>query len=299
MNYMGDLHTITSYDGETLYFPDEKQRFLVYGGYGAPPVEYQTRRGYKQDGATVVDYTIAPRPISLELWVKESCSRIAYWQNRAALHDFLRPNRGGAFEFTLTIDDGTKRALQVYPNPGLRFDPDRENNSWNINEPLEFTAYDPIWFNPDTTIIVASASVDDQLVFPIDFPIWFGLGSGVFEQSITYTGTWKTYPSLLVTGPYTLVTIENITTGAAIYLTVAIATGESRIITLDNANISIVDQNGNDKFGELGPDSNLVDFNLRPNPEVPGGVQVLRTTFVEPSITTGFQIAYNERYFAI
>jgi hypothetical protein len=55
-----------------------------------------------------------------------------------------------------------------------------------------------------------------------------------------------------------------------------------------------------DKFGDLGELSNLVDFNIRPDPEVAGGVQTIQTLFIGATAgVTSVQIAYNKRYFAI
>lgn len=296
---LGDVHTITTFDGKSLYFPTEVNRFLVYGNYGAPPTEYITRRGYKQDGATEVDYSISQRDIIVQLWRKAGCNRIEYWQNRANLHDFLRPNRGGPIELTLIIPNGTKRSLLLRANPGATFPPTPEDNTWHIDEALEFVAHDPIWYNPEQTVLTAVSAADAELVFPIDFPIWFGAAGSAFQESITYIGTWKTYPVLTINGPYNLATIENLATNVAIYLTVPTVAGETRVITLTPGNLSIVDQNGVNKFGELGPDSNLVDFNIRPDPEVPGGVQVLRALLSSPALGSSFTIAYNERYYAI
>lgn len=296
---MGDLHSLVRPDGLTLMFPDEEHRFLVYGNYGAPNINYLTRRGYLQDGATELDYTIDIRTIAVALWKAPACDRVTYWQNRAYLHDFLRPNLGGPLEFILTIPDGSRRALMVRPSPGLVFPINADDNAWHVDEPVEFVAFDPIWFDPGQVILAAAAAADQELVFPIDFPIWFGSGGSIYEASFTYTGTWESFPTLTITGPYTSLTLETSINAAAIYMTVPISVGDTRIITLDAGNISIVDQNGVDKFGELGPNSNLVDFFIAPDPIAPGGVQSIRATIPGQGATTTFEISYYDRYFAI
>lgn len=299
MDYMGDVHIIRTFDGQELVLPDSENKLIAYGNYGAPPIHHITRRGYKQDGSTKIDYTILERNLSIELWRAPACNRSVYWQNRLALHDLLRPNRGGSLELILTIPDGTQRAIKVDANPGAVFPIDVDDNSWNIDEPIEFIAFDPIWYDPNETVISAASAADAELVFPIDFPIWFGTGGDIFQQSITYLGTWKSYPILTLTGPFTFGIIENLSTGVAIYLTAPVLAGETRIIDLTVGAISITDASGASKFGELGPDSNLVDFNLRPDPEVPGGVQILRAILTDQSVGSSFEISYNERYWAI
>jgi hypothetical protein len=302
MNLLGDLHSIITADGKEFHVPDEDNRFLFYAGYGAPPIEYLTRRSYKQHGATKVDYLLSPRAVTVQLWKKAACSRLAYWQNRAALHDLLRPNRGGSFQFVLTIPGGTKRAIYLDANPGATFTNEVDNN-WDIDETLEFIAYDPVWFDPTVVTYIASTTASADLVFPITFNttrITFGIAGLQFDTAITYDGTWVTYPTITLTGPYSSASVMNLTTGIRLTLNVAIAAGESRIITLNPQSLSVVDGTGADKFSDLGELTNLVDFNIRPDPEVAGGIQTIQTIFLGSSAgVTTVQIAYNKRYFAI
>jgi hypothetical protein len=302
MNLLGDLHSIITADGKEFHVPDEDNRFLFYAGYGAPPIEYLTRRSYKQHGATKVDYLLSPRAVTVTLWKKPACSRIAYWQNRAAIHDLLRPNRGGSFLFVLTIPGGTKRAIYLDANPGATFT-EQPDNSWDINETLEFIAYDPVWFDPDTVVSSPASAASADLVFPITFNttrITFGINGLQFNTAIVYDGTWVTYPTITLTGPYTSASVMNITTGIRLTLNVAIAAGESRIITLNPQSLSVVDGTGADKFSDLGELTNLVDFNIRPDPEVAGGIQTIQTLFLGAAAgVTTVRIAYNKRYFAI
>lgn len=299
MNYFGDLHAIITDDGLTQYFPDETSRFLVYGNYGAPPTNFVTRRGYKQDGVTEVDFSLDVRTLSIELWHNPACSRVAYWQNRATLHNLLRPNRGGPMTIILTIPNGTKRALMVRANPGLVFAASGEDNSWQVDEPLELVAFDPIWFGPTQISLSAPNAADSQLVFPTTFPIYFGTAGNYYQKQITYAGTWKSYPTLTLAGPYSAATIENTVNGAAIYMNMPIIAGQTRIISLTPGNLSIVDQSGVNRFGELGPNSDLVNFAIYPIPDAPGGVQTIRALIAGRGASTAFTIAYYERYFAI
>lgn len=301
MEYAGDVHRITTFDGEELTFPDENNRFLAYVGYGAPPINYITRRSYKQHGETKVDYQLGTRSISIQLWKRAACDRATYWAYRLALHDMLRPNRGGSLELTLIIPDGTQRAIKVDANPGAQFLTSQlDDNNWEINEPLEFIAFDPVWYNPiDTSTLVTIDPADQHLVFPITFPIQFGLGGTFYSETITYTGSWESYPRFIITGPYNSVIITNQSTGIALSLTVPISAGQSRTIDLTPGAISIVDENGVNQFGDLGDGSNLVDWNIRPDPLVAGGQNVVIAQIFGNDVTSSFTVEYNERYFAI
>lgn len=302
MIFQGDLHSIVTADGKAFHVPDEDNRFLTYVGYGAPPIEYITRRSYKQHGLTRVDALLSARSLTIQLWKKAACSKLEYWQNRAAIHDLLRSNRGGSALLTLTLPEGGgKRAIYIDANPGAQFT-GADDNSWAIDEPLEFIAFDPVWFDPDTTRSAPASELSAELVFPIEFDdddIVFGTSGLQFDAAIVYIGNWPAYPTLTIQGPYTSVVIQNLETLAIITLNVPIASNESRIITLAPNNLSIVNELGIDKFGDLGPLTNLIDFSIQPDPTVPGGVQTLQAIFTGGSISSAFIVEYNTRYEAI
>lgn len=299
---IGELHELETADGNKLVLPGGDRAFLAYGGYGAPPVNYITRRGYKQHGLTEVDYLLDARNVSITLWQNKACSRQEYWDNRYALHEFLRPNRGGALRMTLRQPDGSLRALYVRANPGLTF-PSPADNSWMINEPLEFVAFDPIWFDPAAVVSVVPGITADQLVFPITFDvsnIIFGESGLLFESAITYTGSWQTFPVITLTGPYTSATIRHIEQDLIITLNVPIMSGQSRTLDLTPGNQSLVDGSGANQFGDLGPLSNLVNFSIVPAPEAPGGVNTIRITlFGAIAGLSTVTLTYNTRYFAL
>lgn len=278
---IGELHSLMTADGKYLFVPDEEVQFLTYGGYGLPPTQFVTRRGYRQHGVTEVDYLLEPRAVSVRLYHVGACSRQQYWDNRARLLEFLRPNRTGPLVLTLYQPDGAKRALSVRANPGLQFPPvGPDANAWNIDEQIEFIAFDPLWFDPDEEDHVLTGGYGSDLVFPATFPILFGPSGLQFTEDLAYAGTWRTYPVVEIDGPYRQATVQNVGAGVRLGLTVPIAYGEKRIIDLTPGAQRIVDGNGANRFGELAPDSNLVDWAIYPEPEVAGGVQQVLVTLV-------------------
>lgn len=298
----GDILYLTTADGKSLYVPDDEVNFLVSGNFGAPPTRFLTRKGYKQHGVTEIDYLLDPRTITLQLWHSAACSRQQYWDNRLALHEFLRPNRNGPLRFVIRQPNGQERALTVRADPGLKFPmPSPDVNNWDVNEAIDLTAFDPIWFDPEPATTHYAAGDYGHLVFPAMFPILFGVPtSAEVIATVTYTGTWVSYPTLTVYGPYTTCRIENETTGVQIILNVAVAAGSYRIIDLTPGAQRLVDETGTNHFGDLDAGSDLVDFNLRPDPEVPSGVQVIHAWFTGGAVgQSALQIQYNRRYFAL
>ncbi len=299
---IGDLISLETADGQFLYFPDEIMRLPVYGSFGMPPTDFITRRGYKQDGVTEIDYTLSPRALTVELWRAPACDRDTYWLNRAEFIDFLRPNRGGPITFTLRRPDSTSRSIIVRANPGLEFPPQSvDENNWDIREQIEFIAFDPIWFNTSATNLSIAGATDSNLVFPITFPILFGTAGLLFSSgNIAYAGNWKSYPTLTLTGPYSVATLTNLTTNVQIFMTVPLIAAEQRIIDLTPGSQSIVDGFGVSHFGDLGPLSNLVDFNLRPDPEVAGGVNIIQAALIDGAMgVSAFSMSYYNRYLGI
>lgn len=294
---LGDVHQIITADGEYWTIPDRETVFQAYGNYGAPPIEFITRRGYKQHGVTFIDYLLSPRTVSVSLYRKQTCSRSRYWQHRNELHELLRPNRGGPITLVLRQASGAKRALKVWANPGAVF-AGQDTNSWNIDEELELIAFDPIWYDPTTIDQAVLLTVDSSLIFPITFPITFGLSGAQFVYPITYTGTWQEYPTLILSGPYTTATIVNEATGVSLTMAQGCLEGDTRTIVLTPGSQSIVDAAGNNKFNDLAPDSDLVNFNIRPNPLVTDGIQTIRATLQGARVYTGTGWVVQSQIFA-
>lgn len=297
----GDVIHIETFDGQELFFTDNEIRLIAYGNLGAAPTNFITRRGYKQNGQTEIDFLLQSRNITVELWQSGECDRQTYWDNRKALHDFLRPNRNGPLTFTIRTPNGNLRSIVVRADPGMVFPPQTNNNNWALQEQFDFIAFDPLFYNSAEAVLSLSAATQLQLIFPITFPITFGtsdefLSSGV----INYLGTWKSYPTITLDGPYTRAVITNVTTGVVIFMSVAIGAGEQRIITLTPGAQSITDANGNNKFSDLGVGTNLIDFALLPDPEVPDGEQEITIQLVDGVAgQSGASLSYYERFFAL
>lgn len=301
-NQLGDVIHIVTADGNELFFTGPDVLLLAYGNLGAPPTDYITRKGYKQHGVTEIDFLLQPRTISVQLWRSAACDRQTYWDNRLALHEFLRPNRDGPLTFTLRTPNGDLRSITVRADPGMVFPSvEASNNNWALEEGVDFIAFDPVFRATELTENSMAAATQTELVFPITFPISFGTSGEVFSTgTITYTGTWKSYPTITLTGPYTRAVITNQQTGVVIFMSVAIAAGEQRIITLTPGAQSIVDQNGNNRFSDLGAGTNLIGFAILPDPEVAGGQQEITVQLVDGVAgQSDASLSYYARYFAL
>lgn len=301
---MPEFHILETYDGKELVLGsgfDVDLNLQATGNFGAPPTEYQTRRGYRQDGVTEVGYNLLPRPITVSVYHPHTHDRAAYWDLRERLLNFLRPNRGGPLLYKVLRSDGSQRALTVRADPGLTYPTQNNRNSWDIEESITFIAHDPLWFDPTEATPTISSGSGDELSFPAHAPFEFGIVGVQFSTgTLDYAGTWKTYPTLTLVGPYTSCAIYNRITGASLGFTTNIIAGERRIVDLTPGNQSIVNSDGDNKFSELTPASNLIDFYIQSELTENGTALRLDAVFIGgTSGQSNFILEFYNRYFGI
>lgn len=217
----------------------------------------------------------------------------------AAIHNIGRAILGSLYPFSLNPVPA-QRSIVVRADPGLTLpkDPNREAN-WNIDEEINLIAFNPIWQDTVVQSLAVAQAAQQNLVFPITFPITFGTNGLLLVATINYPGTWYAYPKITLTGPYNFCTILNVQTGAQIVMSVPLITGQQRIISTTPGQMSIVDQNGVNYFAELGPSSDLVDFNIRGNPEVPNGINTFNIIMNGFAAGSAASISYQNQYFAL
>jgi len=310
---MTETKEFTSYisaDGNEYQFhiPSGYGRWLLTeSGWGTPPINYITQRGPFQHGETARDYFLRPRVIQM-LIRQQFCNRDDWWGGRALLLDSIRPNRQTVptaidpGQLRRIQSDGSIRDLNVYITQGPRFEPRNRTNwdEWAFQEVLRFIAYDPVVFDPTEVEVVLGLALTEELVFPIDFPIFFGASVIDDTVTLTYLGTWETYPIIVITGPLSDFRIVNNTTGEAIEITFDVPLGDTLTIDLSYGAKTVVDAGGTSRIGAVTSDSDLATFHIAPDPEAPGGVNSLRVTGsgAQPDITQ-VAVDYFTRYFGI
>ncbi len=296
-------------DGTRFPFntPHQFGRWVIsFSGLGTPPIDYIIQRGPFQHGATVKDFFLAPRVIQL-LIRQEFCDRLDWWDGRSALLDILRPNRQtiatatqpGILEFCLP--DGSIRQIESVITEGPRFEP-RQLGRWDENafqEVLRFISYNPVFFDPTRVDASFTILLDAELVFPITFPIRFGGGHLISTLNINYTGTWESFPTIVITGPLEDAVIRNLTTGEILRFNIDISPGQIVTIALPYGAKTVTDNFGANLIGNLTPESDLATFHIAPDPEAANGVNVLTLTGKQPTGATDVELQYFTRFFGI
>lgn len=139
---------------------------------------------------------------------------------------------------------------------------------------------------------------DRQLVFPITFPIQFD-GDDVFDSEvISYPGTWYSYPTFIIDGPFDGFRIRHKELEKDIFYLGSASLGES--LTLNLADRTLTNSAGDNLWNLLGPLTDIQDFRLQPNPVVASGINTLE--FFAGSFRDGytqFTVQYETRYIGI
>lgn len=274
---------------------------LSPGNFGAPPIAYQTVQNFNQDGEKVLGYVLTPRIIALQLYRAQTFDLTEYNEKRAEILRFLRPDRA-PFIFVVTRDNADSFSLTIRPDTGLLFGPVpvEDGNLTNIDEAITLIAHDPIWFATDEVSESPTVTVDNHMEIPTPIPTEIGLGGGLFSTgSINYGGTWQTYPTITLTGAYTIAILTNTFTGVSVTLDAPVGDLLQRILTLDPNNLSVVDGNGVNKVSEVSADSNLIDFAIFPDSILNGSTQSIEIRLESAGVNAAVTIAYNERFYGI
>jgi hypothetical protein len=180
------------------------------------------------------------------------------------------------------LSTGAKRDLCVYIAEGPQFDPNEPGwDEFNFTEMLRFIAYNPVMYDPDV----------------VSVPYLFGTGSISDYEDITYTGTWETHPTLILTGPLTNPMILN--EGLDLFIQLAYEIPDGDVVTIDLEDGTITDQDNQNLVGAVTAESALSTFRLAPTPELTGGVNRVRLVASDAGANSDFEVQYYRRYIGI
>lgn len=299
----------TSYiasDGSVYRFNNGVDRWVWgFQGGGLAPVQYITQQGPFQHGQTVIDYRFQPRLFTLIHRRNGNC-RADYWAHRRQILTQLTPSRQLFGEFTTgtlrkKISPTLSVDLKVLVSEGLNFD-QRQNawDEWAIQDAIRFIAHDPFYYGTSTHEIEFGGTGDDELVFPITFPIVFGKSFVDDTQVINYAGTFNAFPIITITGPAKGVTLTNLATNEMISLNYDVPTGVIVTINLSEGQKTASDNLGNNLIGYITPNSDLATFSILPHPGAPNGVNTIRMTAAntQPG-ETRVVLSYQDKYVGV
>lgn len=291
---------LTTPDGETFELHTPPSKFVTnMRGWGMSPRITDTVRYPNVMGERPLAVKLDVREVSLTI-MYPGCSLSQLWNHKGTLLDFLRENRtpiNNIQPSRLTMyyrEDGVykARALDVFFNDGLVFvPPGTSGNQYTIVEESSFTAYNPVVYDP-TIQSFPLTTFSSSLILPMTFP--FTLGTHKASGTLTYTGTWESYPIIEVTGPAKNFSILNVTADKRLNYWGEVASDET--VTFDlRDNIKTVTNNyGADVISRVS--GNINTFVIQVSPLATGGNNAFEVYSEVYGPVTRFDITYYNRY---
>lgn len=265
-------------------------------GWGMPPIERYHERGPNQDGVTDKGFHLMPRVLNLKLAsLPETWEE--YWELRDILLRLFKPTTEAKI-IRRTINETTVRQFEFHLQEGGRFPSGPAQIGKGTEDVFQLVGPNPILYDP--TALASTYGVGAGAagwVFPLDFPGEFGSSTVDQTRDIEYTGSWREYPVITITGPITDLVITNLTTGHKLDLTgYTIDAGEQVVIDTRFEAKTIVHSVDGNIIDKLTNDSNLGQFSLEAHPEAVDGINVIRVTGSAANANTEVYLAYYLRY---
>ena len=266
-------------------------------GFGLPPSNLIVDSAPLQHGATLRDFRLRPRTIHLGVTFKASTEAEHYSLRREMLNAMKLSTTANKLRYTFS--DGTKRQIDFFFDRGLSF-PSSARNMYHQRVALALYCPDPVFYDPvGRSVTFAQVGGGDTWEIPTAVPHTVG-GSATLNETkqIRYAGTWRSFPFLIrLYGPITNPVITNVTTNKKLDFTgTTISTSDYYEIDLRFGYKTVKDKDGNNKIADLTNDSDLADWNIGADPQVPGGDNSLKVTGSGASELTNVVVSYYERY---
>lgn len=288
-NLVGDLIELTS-----------PYRLRAIDGIGMTPVEHRTQRGPYQDGETYLGSILRPRVVTISLALANP--ELDLWTQRAAIGALMAGLANG-FYLRATLPSGALRQLDLRYASGLDLPIEAEN--WLRYQPAVFqaVAHNPLWYNPTSTLwSYVLDPGEGEWAFEatgLAFPAGFGVSGIDVTETKTYTGTWRAYPVITVTGPIDDLVIDNQTTDEKLDFTgYDLGAGETLVMDL-RYGYKTVEEDGVSVLDQLTTDSDLATWHIAAHPESDGGYNTLHITGDNATTATTIAIRFNAQYVSI
>lgn len=294
------MATLQAIVGGTTYNLNDDTYALWIGedGTGNAPSRRITEQGPLQHGDTDVDLRLDPR-IFRESFIITPASLSEHYTTRSALLRIFRPS-ATRMQMRWTLDNGNVRQIDCVVIGGPDF-ASTEREGFTQRAVVQFRAADPTFYDPtqhaETFGVGAGAGA---FSFPLVFPVSFG-GSTVNQtRTITYSGTWREYPIVIISGPITNPIVTNVTTGDVLDFTgITINAGDSYTIDCRYGYKTVKNAAGTNKIADLTDASDLATFSLEAEPDAVGGLNDIKVTGTGANANTQVYVRYYTRYTGI
>jgi hypothetical protein len=261
--------------------------------WGLAPLHRITQRGPFQDGDSDIDFRLDPRVLSLPIVVP--ASNIAeHLDLRERLLQVFKPGNDIA---RLRLSWIVKtRSIGVKVVGGLTMDTDGKD--FTIRAVVQLRADNPTWSGTGYVLDISANQFGTPTPYPKPYPVPYGsLGINKIT-TITYPGSWSTFPTILCAGPATDLTIVD-GLGHIIKFDTAIGVGEIIFINLSYGQKIVYDQNSVNRFAYLSINSDLVNWGLFPDPIVLNGTNTISVSATGTNSNSAVIMNYSDKYIGV
>lgn len=291
--------TVSAIIGGTTYSLSDGSPFyrVALDGRGMAPIRRLTERGPQQNGATDVGFRLDPRRINL-LLTAQGTDRADFDDIRDQIYQLFTPS-STALTLRYTRDDGEIRDINVHVVGEMDFPESQQiygSMTWAV--PLE--AADPVWYDPTLNRVAMVGGGDSTgLTIPLIVDVDISGETINAVRTVAYTGTFRTYPTITITGPIDDLEITNSSTGDELQFDTSIGDGDTITVDLAYGAKTVVNQSGTNCISYLSSGSDLATWSIEPAPVVASGTNSLRITGTGADSGSSVLIEYYNRYIGV
>jgi hypothetical protein len=219
-------------------------------GLGIPPFHRLSERSAGQHGTTDLGFRLDPRLIDFHMTLKAADPTVYYYR-RYILTSFIKPATSPFIMKFMLPNAGNpddERHLNCYLHKPYTIDTRKRNA---LDQEVDFTliAPDPVFFNP--TALTGTCSPAN--------------GDATKDVTLSCSGTWLSYPQIVIDGPVLNPTITNLGTGEKIALDYQVTAGETVAIECAYGLKTVKNNSSVNLIGKLTSDSDLASFHIDPD----------------------------------
>ncbi len=294
------MTTMTAIVNGVEYDLNDASRYLWMSddGLGMSPLHRIVERGPQQHGETDLGFRLDPRTIKLVIGAFGADDE-EYWDIRRELLGIFTPTTS-AIGLRFGLPNGDTRQIDVHVSGEFQIgSSDRKRIAHKIGMMLR--ASDPTFYDPTGQAYafnIGGGSSGWTVATIVPSPI----GSTNLAQSctITYNGTWRTYPTVKITGPITNPVVTNNTTGEKLDFTgTTITAGHYYLIDTRFGVKTVLDDAGANQYSKLTSDSKLNTFHLEAHPVAPNGANDIQVSGTSITSATEVTMTFFSRFIGL
>lgn len=288
--------------GSETYSLYDNVKFVVQDedGFGLPPSNLIVDTAPLQHGSMVRDFRLRPRMIFLGIWLKADTEGDHYDRREEMIEALKLSSTPNKLRYTFT--DGSQRQIDFYYSRGLNF-PSSARALYKQKSAIALYCPDPLWYDPNGySVAFAQVGGTDSLAVPFEVPHTVGGSASLNEtRQIQYQGSWKSFPHIIrISGPIANPIIINNTLDKKLDFTgTTIGADDYYEIDLRFGYKTVKNKAGTNKIADLTNDSDLADWHIGADPEVPGGDNSISATGSSAGEATKVEISYNEMFVGV